>query len=77
LVDEIAQDLTGRGGGRSVHVVSAMLPIWEQIFFSGVFLFFRGRLLVFWKFFFSFSESAQAQGGYVFPEIVGEFQKAP
>jgi hypothetical protein len=39
-VDQIAQDRQTAVDGRSVHVVSAMLPIWGQTVSSGVFLFF-------------------------------------
>jgi hypothetical protein len=53
--------------GRSVHVVSAMLPISGQTFFGGGFCIFSREAPFFWEFFFCFSERAKNQGGICIP----------
>jgi hypothetical protein len=64
-------------GGRSVHVVSAMLPIWRQTFSSGVFLLSSSEALFYWKFFLHFSKSEQKHGGHAFPELLANVRQTP
>jgi hypothetical protein len=66
-------------GGRSVHVIKAVLPIRkrQKLFLAASFLFFRVRLVFFWKFFFVFSESERAQGLMPFADFPGIFRVTP
>jgi len=76
-VNQIAQDRQTAVGGRSVHVVSVMLPIWGQTFSSGVFYYFLSKALFFGKFSFVFSESEHTQGRIPFAELHGISRLTP
>ena len=68
-VNQIAQDRQTAVGLRSVHVVSAMLPIWGKTFSTGVFYFFLRKAFFIPESFFVFSESEHARRDMTFAEL--------